>query len=231
MEVLLDIKYLDDPSVVDAAVALSKRSPRSPSVEYDRIIACLGWAHNNSVFDSNESPVFLGKFPSLTPDYESVNIDGMYFAGALSHGRDAGRAAGGFIHGFRYTARALVRILLAEGKGNSVGAGWEASKLFLGVQDWDGIDVGPGVGEGQSWPDPIIGTDAPRGMPALIDHLFARINKASGPYQMISELGVSDTKPIPAWMYNNLYYKNVLIVKYVCENRMVLCLGATMKVE
>ena len=35
----------------------------------------------------------------------------MYFCGTLSHGKDFKRAAGGFIHGFRYTARALHRIL------------------------------------------------------------------------------------------------------------------------
>jgi hypothetical protein len=35
-------------------------------------------------------------------------------AGELSHGKDYLKAAGGFIHGFRYTARALFRILAAK---------------------------------------------------------------------------------------------------------------------
>ena len=39
--------------------------------------------------------------------YESTNVPGLYFAGTLSHGLDWKRAAGGFIHGFRYTAQAL----------------------------------------------------------------------------------------------------------------------------
>ena len=47
----------------------------------------------------------------------SVNVPGMYFAGTLAHGKDWKRAAGGFIHGFRYTARALHRILEAKYEG------------------------------------------------------------------------------------------------------------------
>ena len=38
-------------------------------------------------------------------------IAGLYFAGTVAHGRDWRKAAGGFIHGFRYTAKALARIL------------------------------------------------------------------------------------------------------------------------
>lgn len=43
--------------------------------------------------------------------YESINVPGLYFAGVLGHGKDYRRSAGGFIHGFRYTARALFRML------------------------------------------------------------------------------------------------------------------------
>eukprot|EP01050_Picozoa_sp_SAG11_P007710 SAG11_NODE_652_length_7925_cov_3.950166_8_plen_82_part_00 len=42
-----------------------------------------------------------GKFPALTAEYESVNVEGLFVAGAASHGRDHRRGAGGFIHGFR----------------------------------------------------------------------------------------------------------------------------------
>lgn len=38
----------------------------------------------------------------MTHEYESLNVPGLYFAGALSHGKDYRRAAGGFIHGFRF---------------------------------------------------------------------------------------------------------------------------------
>lgn len=47
----------------------------------------------------------------MTGEYESANVQDLYFAGALVHGKDYKRAAGGFVHGFRYAARALARIL------------------------------------------------------------------------------------------------------------------------
>jgi thioredoxin reductase len=57
------------------------------------------------------------KYPELTGWYESTNVDGMYFAGTLAHGLDWRRAAGGFIHGFRYTAQALFRVLSKANHG------------------------------------------------------------------------------------------------------------------
>jgi len=47
----------------------------------------------------------------MNGQYESINVKNLFFAGTLSHGKDFRRSAGGFIHGFRYTARALSRIL------------------------------------------------------------------------------------------------------------------------
>jgi len=44
-------------------------------------------------------------------------IAGLYFAGTVAHGRDWRKAAGGFIHGFRYTAQALFHVLEARQHG------------------------------------------------------------------------------------------------------------------
>ena len=49
----------------------------------------------------------FSKFPEMKPWYESSTIDGLYFAGAQMHGRDYKRGNNGFIHGFRYSVRAL----------------------------------------------------------------------------------------------------------------------------
>ena len=57
------------------------------------------------------------KFPALTPEWESVNVPRLYFAGSASHGRDHKRAAGGFIHGFRYTAWSLYHSLEEKYEG------------------------------------------------------------------------------------------------------------------
>ena len=47
----------------------------------------------------------------MSPQYMSVDVPHLYFAGAAAHARDYRKAAGGFIHGLRYTARALSRVL------------------------------------------------------------------------------------------------------------------------
>jgi len=46
------------------------------------------------------------KYPEMTPHYEALGVPGLFFAGAVSHALDYQKAAGGFIHGFRYTAQA-----------------------------------------------------------------------------------------------------------------------------
>jgi hypothetical protein len=55
----------------------------------------------------------------MTAAYESTNVAGLYFAGALSHALDFGQSAGGFIHGFRYTSRALTRYLNVQNHGGA----------------------------------------------------------------------------------------------------------------
>merc|ERR1711935_1093531 len=59
------------------------------------------------------------KYAVMNSKYESVNVPGLYYAGTLSHGKDVKRSAGAFIHGFRYTARALARILESERHGTA----------------------------------------------------------------------------------------------------------------
>ena len=51
------------------------------------------------------------KYPKIRFDYQSFNYDHLYFAGTLIHSIDFRKSSGGFIHGFRYTTRALHRIL------------------------------------------------------------------------------------------------------------------------
>ena len=64
------------------------------------------------------------KYPDITSEYESSNVPGLYFAGTVAHGPDWRQAAGGFIHVFRYTAKALARIL--QTKLDGVGEGLRA---------------------------------------------------------------------------------------------------------
>lgn len=52
------------------------------------------------------------KFPLVNADYEFVNVPGMYILGAAGHSLDFRKAAGGFIHGFRYTGNVYPAHLL-----------------------------------------------------------------------------------------------------------------------
>ncbi|XP_031575039.1 FAD-dependent oxidoreductase domain-containing protein 2-like [Actinia tenebrosa] len=83
---------------------------------YDRVIRCMGFKFDDSIFDNSTLPRpsrgrYLRKLPSMTAAYESNSIPGIYYAGTNTHYVDFRKSAGGFIHGFRYTARALHRIL------------------------------------------------------------------------------------------------------------------------
>eukprot|EP00794_Sanderia_malayensis_P008736 gene8736-9669_t len=82
---------------------------------YDTVIRCMGFRFDNSIFSKNIRPKKSAgkakKYPAVKNNYESTVTDGMFFAGTIIHSLDWRKSAGGFIHGFRYTTRALHRIL------------------------------------------------------------------------------------------------------------------------
>ncbi|XP_069766057.1 FAD-dependent oxidoreductase domain-containing protein 2 [Narcine bancroftii] len=82
---------------------------------YDRIIRCLGWKFDFSIFSNMSKPRSgrgrLSKYPLVKATYEAENLPGMFIIGTASHSVDYRKAAGGFVHGFRYTARAVHRLL------------------------------------------------------------------------------------------------------------------------
>jgi thioredoxin reductase len=82
-------------------------------IRYDRVICCTGFRFDADVFDEDCRPelVINGRFPAQTPDWESVTVPGLYFAGTITQVRDFKKATSAFIHGFRYGARALVKVL------------------------------------------------------------------------------------------------------------------------
>ena len=95
-------------------------------------------------------------------EYQSINVPGLYFAGALAHGKDFKRSAGGFIHGFRYTAKALHRML--EEKYHSVP--WPSKVFeFKGrKEDLNSLET-------------------------LTEDTLNRIDNADAPYQMVGAMG------------------------------------------
>nr|XP_034804422.2 FAD-dependent oxidoreductase domain-containing protein 2 isoform X3 [Pan paniscus] len=98
-------------------------------VPYDRVIRCLGWNFDFSIFNKslrlNSGNAFGKKYPLIRASYESKGSRGLFILGTASHSVDYRKSAGGFIHGFRYTVRAVHRLL--EHRHHSVT--WPATKL------------------------------------------------------------------------------------------------------
>ncbi|XP_066115481.1 FAD-dependent oxidoreductase domain-containing protein 2 isoform X2 [Saccopteryx bilineata] len=84
-------------------------------VAYDRVIRCLGWNFDFSIFNKSlrlsSGGDFSKKYPLVRPSYESKGSRGLFVLGTASHSVDYRKSAGGFIHGFRYTVRAVHRLL------------------------------------------------------------------------------------------------------------------------
>lgn len=104
---------------------------------YDRVIRCLGFKFNFSIFDSStclkNSDNAKGRLPALTELYEGKNSPGLFVLGNAAHSRDYRLSAGGFIHGFRYTARAVHRILEQRYHNNH----WPSNQLLTTqLQSW-----------------------------------------------------------------------------------------------
>uniref|UniRef100_A0A7N8WNL2 FAD-dependent oxidoreductase domain containing 2 n=1 Tax=Mastacembelus armatus TaxID=205130 RepID=A0A7N8WNL2_9TELE len=104
---------------------------------YDRVIRCLGFRFNFSIFDSSACPPnsekAKGRLPGVTAWYEGRNTPGLFVLGTASHSRDYRASAGGFIHGFRYTVRAVHRVLEHRYHGNP----WPSTRLSTTqLQSW-----------------------------------------------------------------------------------------------
>jgi len=79
---------------------------------YDRVILCTGFRFDDAIFDDTCRPALAinNRFPALTSEWESTTVKHLYFAGTLTQVRDYRKTTSGFIHGFRYNARALHRM-------------------------------------------------------------------------------------------------------------------------
>lgn len=99
-------------------------TPEDPNslIHYDRIIACTGFRYIDlSLYDADSLPIRLdprpelkGKFPLITPLWQFDGIPNMYALGSLMQTVSYRKNAGGFIHGFRYSIKSLINILLHE---------------------------------------------------------------------------------------------------------------------
>jgi thioredoxin reductase len=116
-------------SVFQVHVSYSHAHGEKEVLAYDRVIVCTGFRFDHSIFDETCKPelVINGRFPRQTSDWESTNVPGMYFAGTLTQMCDYRKASSGFIHGFRYNARALYRMFECKYHGQM----WPSARIDL----------------------------------------------------------------------------------------------------
>ncbi|MEU8264862.1 NAD(P)-binding domain-containing protein [Micromonospora sp. NPDC048999] len=88
-------------------------------MEYESVIRCTGFTMDTSLFDPGCAPAMVpsGRMPATTPDWQSTNVDGLYFAGTIAQDRDFKRASSAFIDGFRYNLRTLTALLRERYEG------------------------------------------------------------------------------------------------------------------
>ncbi|MEU7617810.1 NAD(P)-binding domain-containing protein [Micromonospora rifamycinica] len=82
-------------------------------LDYHEVLRCTGFRMDTTAFDAGCRPELAhdGRIPALRPDWQSSNIDDLYFAGTVAQARDVRHASSPFIDGFRYNLRTLTRIL------------------------------------------------------------------------------------------------------------------------
>jgi thioredoxin reductase len=108
---ITSIERVTDSYRVD--VAYKHAHGERETLEFDAVIAATGFTGNFDFLDEAIKPVKLhDKFPDVDGVFQSRDIDGLYFCGALTHGHDyRSFSSSGFIHGFRYNALILARHL------------------------------------------------------------------------------------------------------------------------
>ncbi|MFC4062554.1 NAD(P)-binding domain-containing protein [Planomonospora corallina] len=96
-----------------AAITYTLADGEQAVLEYDTVLRCTGFTMDTSVFDESCRPRLApnGRMPAIRPDFQSANVDGLYFAGTLMQARDFKRASSAFIDGFRYNLRTLATLL------------------------------------------------------------------------------------------------------------------------
>ena len=102
------------------SVSYTHANGEKEELAYDRVLLCTGFRFDDSIFDDSCRPALVinDRFPAQSSEWESTNIKDLYFAGVLTQVRDYKKSTSAFIHGFRYNARVLHRILEQKYHGN-----------------------------------------------------------------------------------------------------------------
>lgn len=108
-----------------AAITYTLADGEQAVLDYDAVLRCTGFTMDAGLFDDScrPEPAPGGRLPAIRPDFQSANVDGLYFAGTLMQARDFKRASSAFIDGFRYNLRTLAALLLERYDGVPLRAG------------------------------------------------------------------------------------------------------------
>ncbi|WP_328346509.1 NAD(P)-binding domain-containing protein [Micromonospora sp. NBC_00421] len=100
---------------VDGGLRVSVTHPHGGTAEldYHEVLRCTGFRMDTALFDASCTPELVrdGRLPALRPDWQSRNVDDLYFAGTVAQARDVRHASSSFIAGFRYNLRTFTRMV------------------------------------------------------------------------------------------------------------------------
>ncbi|WP_117212090.1 NAD(P)-binding domain-containing protein [Allorhizocola rhizosphaerae] len=137
-----EIRRVGDRFEVD--ITYTHADGETATLEYESVIRCTGFRMDTGVFADSCEPDMVrdGRLPAVGPDWQSTNVDGLYFAGTIAQERDFKRASSAFIDGFRYNLRTLTRLLRERYEGVSLAFGTvradarTLTDLTLGRVNW-----------------------------------------------------------------------------------------------
>ena len=130
---LLSVTKESDGSL-NAHVKYVHAENQERKIKVDRVLLCTGFRLDKSTFSDCCLPEMRedDKFPLISEDWQSTNVKNMYFVGNLSHGLDYEKTFSGFIHGFRYNARALAKLIAFQQYQQD----WGAYSIRFNVEDF-----------------------------------------------------------------------------------------------
>ncbi|MFI7416019.1 NAD(P)-binding domain-containing protein [Nonomuraea sp. NPDC049684] len=104
---------------IRAAITYTLADGEQALLDYDAVLRCTGFTMDTGLFGDSCRPALTpgGRMPAIRPDFQSADVDGLYFAGTLMQARDFKRASSAFIDGFRYNLRSLTALLLERYEG------------------------------------------------------------------------------------------------------------------
>lgn len=94
-------------------------------IAYDHVIRAAGFRFDDAMFADDIKPerVHDGRFPAMSPGWESLASPNLFFAGTLMQARDFRQASSAFIDGFRYNVRTLFHLMEARYFGEALPGG------------------------------------------------------------------------------------------------------------